>query len=114
MPERAAHRAAAPSPLLRDLAEQSDAREVGADVVVQVGGDARAHVGDLEQARHAIAIERGRPSNADHERSERQEPPALPDRTQDREGDGRGSALTTPSEFTARTRNRYRPGARLA
>ena len=57
------------------LTEQSDAREVGADVVVQVGRDARAHVGHLQQARDAIPVQRVDRSGPPPERSERQEPP---------------------------------------
>ena len=37
--------------LLRDLAQNSDFRQICADVVVQIGGDARPHIGNFEQAR---------------------------------------------------------------
>jgi len=40
-----------------DLAEDRDTREVRPHVVVEVCGDARAHVGDLEEARDAVAVE---------------------------------------------------------
>ena len=39
-----------------DFTQQGDARQVGADIVVQIRGDPRAHVRDLEQPRDAIAI----------------------------------------------------------
>ena len=85
------------APAAGHLAEQRDAREVGADVVVQVGRDARAHVGHLEQPRHAIPVERvGRSAPTASGGDERQEPPALPDGTQDREGDGRRMGAHDP------------------
>ena len=93
------------APCLADLAEQRDPREVGADVVVQVGGDARAHVGHLEQACDAIPVQRidhrGPVANATSVRNHQRCQTGL----EDGEGDVAGSALAIPSEFTARTRN---------
>ena len=69
------------------MTQQSDARQVGADIVVQVGGDACSHVGHLEQTRDAIPVQRI-DHQADGKRDQRQKPGTLPERTQDREGDG--------------------------
>ena len=44
-------------PLFGNFAKNADAREISSDVIVQIRGDARAHIGNFEETRDAIAIE---------------------------------------------------------
>ena len=63
--------------LLDNLAENADPREIRANVIVQIRGDARAHVRDLQQAADAIAVEhKSRAAYGEH--NERDEPPTQP------------------------------------
>src|SRR5262249_5716536 len=68
------------------LAEHRDPGQVCADVIVQVRGDSRPHGHDLEEPRHARTIEGVRQAREQQDGGG-PEPPALPDRRQDREGE---------------------------
>jgi len=63
--------------LLRDIAQERNARQVRPDVVVQVGGDARSHVNHLEQPRQSVVVQavnrqdqRGSREAQNHQRSQ--------------------------------------------
>src|ERR1019366_7631814 len=72
---------------MRHLAEDGDLRQVGADVVVQVGGDMGANVGDGQQLAHPVPVEEcGERDESGGDESHK--PPSLPDWRQYSEIDG--------------------------
>src|SRR5437870_5213191 len=72
--------------LFGHFAENGDTGKVRADVVVQVGGDARAHVGNFQESRDAIAIKQ-KSRATDYQYDYYNEPPTRPHWRQDAKGD---------------------------
>ena len=70
-----------------DLGEERDPREIGSDIVVEVGGNPGPQMEHLQQPCDAVSVHRvrHRPGGGG---DERQGPPAKPEWGQDREVDG--------------------------
>src|ERR1039458_10869214 len=73
----------------RHFAQYGNLRETGANIVMQVGGDAGAHALDLDGLGYAVAVRRENEAGQARERQSFK-PPAPPDRWKNHEIDLRG------------------------